>query len=204
MEGFKCVIGLGNPGEQYAKTRHNAGQWLLNTLAAQHQQNFNGIVRCQGLHCHIPHPKGSGTRLFKPTTSMNLSGRAISAFTQYFAIPLTQVLIVHDDIDLAAGSVRLKRGGGHGGHNGLRDIITVLRDNAFGRIRIGVGHPGHKDRVIKYVLAPADDDQQLVIEQAIERVLYNWPTIISGALETAMSALHQKSDNAGSAPLTGT
>ncbi len=190
---FRCVVGLGNPGAQYARTRHNAGQWLLDALAAQHQQRFTAIARCHGEQCRIPLPQGAGMRLFKPTTGMNRSGLAIAAIAQYFAVAPDELLIVHDDIDLPAGSVKLKRGGGHGGHNGLRDTIAVLKCNAFSRVRIGIGHPGSKDRVIPYVLTPPDGEQQLAIEQTIERTLYHWPTIISGELEIAMTYLHQGS-----------
>ena len=189
---FECIVGLGNPGERYARTRHNAGWWLVDALAVQYQQRFRTIARCHGAICQVSIPSAGRVRLFKPNTHMNSSGRAVVAVAQYFDLDATQLLIVHDEIDLPVGSVRLKRGGGHGGHNGLRDIIAKLGSREFSRLRIGIGHPGSKNQVIDYVLQRADAEQQQATDTAINQALDEWSAIASGNLEAAMNALHQK------------
>jgi PTH1 family peptidyl-tRNA hydrolase len=186
---LKLIVGLGNPGARYASTRHNAGFWFVDRFAAQHRCDFARQAR---LHGHMGRLARDGVdcRLFKPDTYMNESGRAVRAVLDYFQIQPRETLIVHDEIDLDPGVVRLKQGGGHGGHNGLRDIMEVLGNGNFSRLRIGVGHPGHKDDVIDYVLRKAGAGEQELIDDAITRALDVMPLVLMGDMEKAMTALH--------------
>jgi PTH1 family peptidyl-tRNA hydrolase len=186
---LKLIVGLGNPGTRYASTRHNAGFWFVDRFAAQHRCD---LARQARLHGHVGRLSVDGVdcRLLKPDTHMNESGRAVRAVLDYFHIQPRETLIVHDEIDLDPGVVRLKQGGGHGGHNGLRDIMAVLGNGDFSRLRIGVGHPGHKDDVIDYVLKKAGAGEQELIDDAIARALEVMPLVIKGDMEKAMTALH--------------
>jgi len=181
------IVGLGNPGAEYERTRHNAGFWFVDALAAgslRKESRFHGLcgdVRIDGQVC----------RLLEPQTFMNRSGRAVAAMVDYFRLGVEDILVVHDEIDLPAGVARLKRGGGHGGHNGLRDIISALGGNKdFLRLRLGVGHPGHRDQVVDYVLHKPSKVDQTNIEQAIGQTINVLPLVVSGDIERAMHQLH--------------
>ena len=188
---YQLLVGLGNPGARYEGTRHNAGVWLLERVARRHADGFRSLPRCFGSIADAV-VEGTRVRLFRPHTFMNDSGRAVAAVAGFYKVPVERILVAHDEIDLPAGTVRLKRGGGHGGHNGLRDVVPKLADPGFSRIRIGVGHPGHKDRVIGYVLDRPPPAERSEIEDAIERVVGDLARIVAGDLEDAMTTLHQR------------
>lgn len=188
-EAIRLVVGLGNPGREYEATRHNAGFWWVDELARLHNASFksdskfHGLVAKANLHGHE-------VFLLKPQTFMNVSGRSVGAVAQFYKIEAAQILVVHDELDLPPGSAKLKLGGGHGGHNGLKDIIAHLGTKDFWRLRIGVGHPGDRAEVVNFVLnAPRKEEQQL-IDDALQRAQDVAPQIIEGKLEAAMLKLH--------------
>ena len=187
---IRCVIGLGNPGDRYAGTRHNAGFWFVDQLARHYGGIFRGEAKFFGEVCRIV-VGGRECWLFKPMTYMNRSGQAVGAFARFYKLAPEELLVAHDELDLPPGAVKLKKGGGHGGHNGLRDITSALGgDNAFLRLRVGIGHPGHKDAVVDYVLSrPSNDDVQAVL-QALERALPRVPELLAGDTQKAMHRLH--------------
>ena len=188
---MKLIAGLGNPGMDYSATRHNAGFWFVDKLADERQVRFAAEKKFFGELARIM----SATLdclLFKPTTFMNDSGRALRAVADYYRIEPPRILVVHDEIDLDAGVIRLKRSGGHGGHKGLSDISEKLGDRDYLRLRIGVGHPGDKDRVLNHVLGRPDSDDTALIEQAIQSGLEIMPLLFAGELEKAMNRLHSK------------
>jgi PTH1 family peptidyl-tRNA hydrolase len=190
------VVGLGNPGPRYEATRHNAGFWFLDALAARaglrlkEERRFHGAL---GLWADA----GASCRLLKPTTYMNHSGVAVAAVARFFQVPAQQILVVHDDLDLPPGTVRIKRGGGHGGHNGLRDIVARLGANAFLRLRIGIGHPGVRDDVIDYVLSVPRADDRDAMGAGMAAALEVFPLLASGDLERAMHRLHSQGQGRG-------
>lgn len=167
MSEIKLIVGLGNPGEKYADTRHNAGEWLIERLARRFNVSLNPENKFFGKTVRTL-VNGKEVRLLVPTTFMNLSGKAVGALASFYRIKPEEILVIHDELDLPAGTAKLKQGGGHGGHNGLKDIVAQLgNNNNFYRLRIGIGHPGHRDLVAGYVLnkpSPADRD-------ALEKVL---------------------------------
>jgi PTH1 family peptidyl-tRNA hydrolase len=188
---IRCVVGLGNPGAKYADNRHNVGFWLVDRLA----QQFNAMLRKEdkfsGEVARISHSAGE-CWLLKPDTFMNHSGRAVSALARFYKLPIDTMLIVHDELDLPPGVIRLKTGGGHGGHNGLRDIVSAMEGQAFHRIRIGIGHPGHKSLVSNYVLsAPTKTDYDAMLT-GLDAVEQHWMTIQSGDIPKAMQLIHRK------------
>ena len=193
---YQLLIGLGNPGPRYDATRHNAGVWLLNRVARRHGFGFKSSPRCFGSIADAD-IEGVRMRLFRPDTFMNHSGRAVAAVAGFYKVPTERILIAHDEIDLPPGTVRLKRGGGHGGHNGLRDVVPQLTGSDFSRIRIGVGHPGSKDRVVGYVLNRPPATERSAIDDAIDRVLGEIARIAGGDLEGAMNTLHRRIEPAG-------
>ncbi len=186
---ISLIVGLGNPGAEYENTRHNAGAWLVNQLAIQHQQSlrfenkFHGAIATVKIATHKCY-------LFIPTTFMNHSGQAVCAVAKFYKIAPSQILIAHDEIDLPAGTVRLKFAGGHGGHNGLRDIFKALGSQDFYRLRIGVGRPKHSSEVIDYVLKKPSKNQQMQIDNAIDDALRVIPDVIIGNIQQAMKNLH--------------
>ena len=188
---YQLLVGLGNPGARYEATRHNAGAWLLERVARRHAAGFRSSPRCFGSIADAD-IEGTRIRLFRPHTFMNHSGRAVAAVAGFYKVPVERILVAHDEIDLPAGAVRLKRGGGHGGHNGLRDVVPQLAGSGFSRIRIGVGHPGHKDRVVGHVLDRPPPAERSEIEEAIERVVDDIARIVTGDLEGAMNTLHRR------------
>lgn len=191
MEPFALLVGLGNPGARYEQTRHNAGFWFLDAAARRLGLHFRPEKRFHGLVAEGD-TGGGRLRLLMPDTFMNHSGRAVSALAGFFKIPAERILVAHDEIDLPPGTVRLKTGGGHGGHNGLRDIISALGSPAFTRLRIGVGHPGQADDVIDYVLARPGKAEQADIDAAIDAACGVLPEILEGDLARAMQVLHTK------------
>ncbi len=187
-ESVQLVVGLGNPGAGHLEDRHNVGFWLVDTLAARLKTDMRSESRYKGELGRA----ASGLRLLKPTTFMNLSGESVAPCATYFRIAPPQVLVVHDELDLPVGSVRLKRGGGHGGHNGLRSIEQMLGTQEYLRIRLGIGHPGVGRDVASYVLARPPAAEREAIEAAITAVLDNFETIINGGFNRAMNTLNQR------------
>jgi len=178
---IQLIVGLGNPGNRYAQTRHNVGVWLVEALGAQASTTLSTQVKFHGQHAKI-NIGGKSVHLLVPTTYMNDSGRAVRAVAQFYKIEPEAILVIHDELDLPCGNVRYKQGGGHGGHNGLRDIVSNLSSREFYRLRIGIDHPGHKDQVSDYVLHAPSKVQQAEIETAIDRAIGYIPEIITGTL----------------------
>ena len=189
---MKLVAGLGNPGRKYEVTRHNAGFWWAERLAQQTRVSLRTDARFHGRLAKLAPPYGEAWLLL-PETYMNLSGRAVAALVSYYRLPLDRVLVVHDELDLPAGTVKLKKGGGTGGHNGVSDVAAHLGSKDFWRLRIGIGHPGVRDEVLDYVLQPPRAEERDLIEAAIDRSLEVWPLIAESKMEAAMLKLHTKS-----------
>jgi PTH1 family peptidyl-tRNA hydrolase len=185
---LKLIVGLGNPGAEYARTRHNAGFWFVDELART--ANWKRESRHQ---CELAKAKVGAVELWlaKPTTYMNRSGAAVQSLAAFYRITPAEILVVHDEIDLAPGDVRLKQGGGHGGHNGVRDVIATLGAE-FWRLRIGVGHPGSKDQVIDSVLDRPTGAEQRQIEGAMQRAHEVLSKLAAGDGQKAMLQLHTK------------
>lgn len=185
----KLIVGLGNPGEKYAKTRHNAGFLFLDRLASYLNVSLKPHKSCYGRVVKSV-INNHEVRLLAPDTYMNLSGKAVLAATSYFKVDMSEVLVVHDELDLEPGIARLKLSGGHGGNNGLRDIIQQCGTNSFARLRIGIGHPGTGRDVAGYVLKPANKDDQGNIDSAIDESLRVIDAIADGNFPLAMNELH--------------
>jgi PTH1 family peptidyl-tRNA hydrolase len=185
------IVGLGNPGNEYANTRHNAGFWFVDEVARKFGGSFKHDKKFQGEVARTT-IDGHQVWLLKPDTYMNLSGQSVLALMQFYKIKLANILVVHDDLDLPVGDVRLKQGGGHGGHNGLRDIISRCGGNSFLRIRLGIGHPGNKSKVTGHVLKKASTDDQVAIENAIDKAMAELERIINGETAKAMQSLHTR------------
>lgn len=192
---IRLVVGLGNPGREYEKTRHNAGFWFVDTLARDYRVTLRKEARFFGETGRLSEG-GADCWLLKPATFMNRSGQSVAALAAYFKISPEQILVVHDEIDHDAGSARLKRGGGHGGHNGLRDIISALGSKDFLRLRLGVGHPGDSRQVVNYVLGLASREDAELLDDAIERSCRQFSKLLDGDEAGAMNALN------GSQPAT--
>lgn len=187
----QLIVGLGNPGAEYEKTRHNAGAWFVTELANRCNANLRRETKFQGYHC-LANLNGKDFHLLIPTTYMNLSGQSVKAVASFYKITPEQILIAHDEIDLPAGEIRLKFDGGHGGHNGLRDIISHLNTNKFNRLRIGVGHPGESKLVHDYVLNPPKKAERELIDNALQDAERALPLMLSGEMQKAMQELHTK------------
>jgi len=189
MSGIKLIVGLGNPGQQYRFTRHNAGAMFLETLCDDYQGELKAENKFFGLSGRID-INGEDIRLLFPSTYMNNSGQAVAAIASYFKIEPLHILVAYDELDLPVGTTRLKKGGGHGGHNGLRDIIKALGSQDFNRLRIGIGHPGEASKVSNYVLSEpskADADQ---IQADIDKSIAILPLLVKGEFQEAMLKLH--------------
>lgn len=191
---IQLVVGLGNPGDRYTDTRHNAGFWWVDELARRHGGEFRPNSRFQGEVADL-RPGGLNLRLLKPTTYMNHSGRAVQALAGFYRIPIAGVLVVHDEIDLPPGVVRLKKGGGDGGHRGLRDIIPAFGKD-FYRLRVGVGRPEHSSQVIDFVLKRPPAGERALIDESIDRSLDLADKILRGEMQAAMNELHRKDSSA--------
>jgi PTH1 family peptidyl-tRNA hydrolase len=189
VPAIQLIVGLGNPGSEYEPTRHNAGFWFVDELVQRCGQRFRSEQRSQSevARCLLD---GNECRLQKPMTFMNRSGQAVGALARFFKIPPPQILIVHDELDLPPGTIRLKKGGGHGGHNGLRDLISHLGSKDFHRLRVGIGHPGHRDQVVDYVLRKPSKEDRRQIDDAIYDALNVMPDVVEGKFELAMNSLH--------------
>lgn len=191
---LQLVVGLGNPGAEHAATRHNAGFWFVDELARRHDARLKPERR-YGADAGRATIAGVPLWLLKPTGYMNRSGQAVRAFCDYLQLPATQVLVVHDDLDLPPGVARLKSGGGAGGHNGLRDVIAHLGED-FWRLRIGIGHPGHRDEVIDFVLERPGAVEERLMREAIELAVAEFPRLLTEGAEKMMNRLHAKPPDA--------
>lgn len=190
MAGLQLIVGLGNPGLEYAQTRHNAGVWYVAALAEQYNIRMTPESKYFGL-VGRGQINAQEVRLLIPTTFMNRSGQAVSALANFFKITASEILVAHDELDLPVGTIRLKTGGGHGGHNGLRDIISCLgNQNNFHRLRIGIAHPGDAKLVSNYVLGKAPAAEQEKIESAIIAAVKISDLMVNGHLNKAMNQLN--------------
>jgi peptidyl-tRNA hydrolase, PTH1 family len=192
MPALRLIVGLGNPGPEYARTRHNAGFWWIDALAVQLGVRF-GIENKLQAESAKAVIGGDSVMLLRPVTFMNHSGRAVTAALRYWKIEPEQALIAHDELDLPPGTARLKFDGGHGGQNGLRDTIALLGHGRFNRLRVGIGHPGHKDKVTPWVLGRPGRDDEAAILRAIDDALAVLPLAVAGDMNEAMKRLHTKS-----------
>ncbi len=186
---IRLIVGLGNPGADYVDTRHNAGFWLVDLLASELGLGFRFEKRYNAEECKFK-AEGKDIYLLKPQAFMNRSGQAVAALARYYKITPEQILVLHDELDLPAGTNRIKQAGGHGGHNGLRDIVNHLGSRDFFRIRIGIGHPGDSNEVINYVLHKPSVADLNAIEAANRDTLAVMPLVIEGRIDKAMQALH--------------
>ena len=186
---IKLVVGLGNPGPEYMDTRHNAGFWWADALADRLGATWKSDSKFHGDVAKFSQ-QGQEGWLLKPMTYMNDSGRSVLALAHYFKILPEQMLIVHDELDLPPGSARLKQGGGHGGHNGLRDIAAHLTTPNFWRLRLGIGHPGDRNKVVSFVLHQPSRPEQELILGAMDRALEVLPHLLGGNMAAAMQKLH--------------
>ena len=189
MSNPYVIVGLGNPGAKYAETRHNAGFWFLDLLA----KRSGTVLRTQSkLHAELAKTSlyGQSCILVKPTTFMNHSGQSVRAVVDYYRVSSDRLLIAYDVLDLPVGVVRLKQGGGHGGHNGLRDIFRHNQDHEFLRLRIGIGHPGSKDAVTAYVLSRPSSEQELLTRRVISEAADAMRDVMAGETPRAMKTLH--------------
>lgn len=186
---IKLFVGLGNPGSEYEDTRHNAGFWWIDALARElkvtlvPERSYWGLMARTSIN-------GQNVWLLKPQTFMNLSGKSVGALARFFKIQPSEVLVVHDELDFAPGQVKLKLGGSHGGHNGLRDIHAQLGSADYWRLRIGIGHPGDRAEVANWVLKKPAPDQMKLIEDAISHSLKAWPELVAGQMDKATLAIH--------------
>ena len=189
MSEIKLIVGLGNPGREYETTRHNAGFWWVDEFAQAHKSTFKSEGKFNGLVARSL----VGSReifLLKPQTFMNASGRSVGALAKFYKITAAEMLVVHDELDLPPGTAKLKFGGGHGGHNGLKDIVAHLGSPDFWRVRIGIGHPGDRTQVVNYVLQIPGREEAGLIEQAMQRAHDVAHLIMDGKQEAAMLKLH--------------
>ena len=186
---IKLFVGLGNPGPEYEATRHNAGFWWIDGLARQLKvvlqmdRSYYGMLGRTTLN-------GNTVWLLQPQTFMNLSGKSVGALARFFKIAPEEILVAHDEMDIIPGEAKLKLGGSHAGHNGLRDIHAQLGSDRYWRLRIGVGHPGDKSEVVSWVLKKPSLDHRIAIEQALDRSLLALPDLLSGAMDKATMRIH--------------
>lgn len=183
------LVGLGNPGPKYSDTRHNAGFWLLDALVRRLGGDLRAERKFHGDTARV-RLDGHELQLLRPATFMNHSGRAVAAYAGFFRLAPADILVAHDEIDLPPGTARLKRGGGHGGHNGLRDIANALGSREFARLRLGVGHPGSSELVVPYVLSHPGRTERAAIDNAIEDAIGVLPWLLQGDWDRAFQALH--------------
>ncbi|KMM76276.1 peptidyl-tRNA hydrolase [Xanthomonas sp. NCPPB 1128] len=189
MTGLRLIVGLGNPGAEHANTRHNAGFRFVDALAERAGARWSVDAKLFGETAKVE-VAGQSVWLLKPATFMNLSGKSVTAALRFWKIEPAQALLAHDELDLAPGTARLKFDGGHGGQNGLRDTIRLLGHAGFHRLRIGIGHPGHKDKVVPWVLGRAGKDDQVLIDRAIDDAIEVLPLAVQGDFNEAMKRLH--------------
>lgn len=191
MTPLKLIVGLGNIGMEYTDTRHNAGFWFVDELAHQHKAVFKTEKK---FFCDIAKVviNRREIRLIKPTTFMNLSGQAVAAVAHFYRVHPDEILVVHDELDLPCGSLKIKQGGGNNGHNGLKDIQAKLGTPNFWRLRLGIDRAGDKNQVVSYVLKKPTAEQQVKIDESIVRALDEIETITAGDFQAAMNRLHSK------------
>ncbi|PXY96567.1 aminoacyl-tRNA hydrolase [Frischella perrara] len=190
MSTIKLIVGLANPGSEYASTRHNAGAWFIEQLAQRYNQSLKNETKFFGYTARI-NVNNQDIRLLIPTTYMNLSGKAVQAMATFYQIKPEEILVAHDELDLNPGNAKFKLGGGHGGHNGLKDIINKLGNNPnFYRLRIGIGHPGDKSKVVGFVLNKPSKPEQNLIDQAIDESVRCTEVLVNQGIEAAMNRLH--------------
>ena len=189
MSSIRLIVGLGNPGREYENTRHNAGFWWLDEFARTQNLGFRSEAK---FHEQAARGQLHGHEVFllKPQTFMNVSGRAVGALAQFYKIAPAEILVVHDELDLPPGSAKLKLGGGHGGHNGLKDIIAHLGTKDFWRLRLGIGHPGERSEVVNFVLNDPRREERAQIDEAMQRALDVAHLVVEGKTEAAMLKLH--------------
>ncbi|MDR0776688.1 MAG: aminoacyl-tRNA hydrolase [Azonexus sp.] len=190
MPAPRLVVGLGNPGAEYENTRHNVGFWFVDRLAAQLKTPLAPQAKFFGRAA-----RAGELWLLQPTTFMNRSGQAVAALANFYKIPADEILVVHDELDLVPGAIRLKQGGGNGGHNGLKDLQARLGTADFWRLRLGIGHPrtlNLAQQVVDFVLHPPRKEELPAIEQALERSLLAWPRLAAGDFAGAQQQLHGK------------
>lgn len=188
---IKLLVGLGNPGPQYEATRHNAGFWWVDGAARQLGAHLSMDRACFGLVGRMNRPQGP-VWLLQPQTYMNLSGKSVAALARFFKIAPQEILVVHDELDLPPGQMKLKHSGGHAGHNGLRDIHAQLGSADYWRLRLGIGHPGVKAEVADYVLRKPPADERQAIERAIDDSLKQLDALLSGQMPLAVMKLHAR------------
>ncbi len=186
---IRLIVGLGNPGADYVEMRHNAGFWLVDLIAADRSLSFRFEKRYNAQACKFK-AEGKDIYLLKPQSFMNRSGQAVAALARYYKIKPEQILVLHDELDLPPGTNRIKQAGGHGGHNGLRDIVNHLGSREFFRVRVGIGHPGDASQVINYVLHKPSVADLTAIDTANRDTLAVMPLVIEGRIDKAMQALH--------------
>lgn len=192
MTAIQLIVGLGNPGPEYDQTRHNAGALFVERLADSQRVSLALDKKYFGLVGKFSH-QGRDVRLLIPTTYMNRSGQAVAALANFFRIPVDAMLVAHDELDMPPGVAKLKLGGGHGGHNGLRDIIAQCgNQNGFHRLRLGIGHPGHTSLVSGFVLGRAPRSEQELLDKSIDNALGVLPEMLAGDWTKAMQKLHSQ------------
>ena len=190
---IRLIVGLGNPGSQYQSTRHNTGAWLIEALAKQQSTSLRPEAKFFGDYAKI-RVGSDECHLLIPTTFMNRSGAAVAAIAKFYKITVNEILVAHDELDLATGIVKLKQAGGHAGHNGLRDIIAAMNSPDFLRLRVGIGHPGHPEKVSNYVLSPPGKLEQQQSMQAIDKSLSIIPELLKANISQAMQTLHTQTE----------
>lgn len=193
MSNISLIVGLGNPGKEYAQTRHNAGFWFVEGLAEKYGITLKADPKFHGISGR-GNIEGQDVRLLLPTTFMNRSGQSVVPFAKFYQIAPESILIAHDELDMNPGVIRLKSGGGHGGHNGLRDIVPHIGSN-FHRLRIGIGHPGSKERVSGHVLSKAPRNEQDLMDDAIAHAMSRVKLLVSGDTAQAMNQINAYKPN---------
>ena len=190
---LRLVVGLGNPGADYSETRHNAGFWFCERLARELHASFTSESR---FHGRVAQARGTENRagiwLLQPQTFMNRSGQSVGAFVRFHRIQPAEMLVVHDELDIPPGELRLKFGGGLGGHNGLKDITAHLGTQDYWRLRVGIGHPGDRNEVVNFVLKPPRREEQELIDAALDRALLAWPLLAKGEWNAAVKHANSK------------
>ena len=188
MGKLSLIVGLGNPGAEYAQTRHNAGFWYVEELAKRYNISLKNDPKFFGFTGRGT-IEGQDVRLLLPMTFMNRTGQSVTPYAKFYQIPAQEILIAHDELDMPAGVIRLKTGGGHGGHNGLRDIVPHIGAD-FHRLRIGIGHPGHRDKVTAHVLGKAPAAEQTLYDDALYEALKHTADLVNGHVSKAMNQLN--------------
>ena len=185
----KLIVGLGNPGSEYAETRHNAGFWFCERLARELGTAFSKEARFHGLAANA---RADGVWLLMPQTFMNRSGQSVAALARFYRIAPAEILVVHDELDIPPGQLRLKFGGGLGGHNGLKDITAHLGTQDFWRLRVGIGHPGDRNEVVNFVLKPPRREESALIDASLDRALLAWPLLARADWNAATQRLNAR------------